>query len=105
MCRPGAELVFCAFKGPHGPGASNAGCEPPQPATTRCERLHLPALMQQCCRLAFSVTHSRTRSTSPWLRVFRHVGPAVVVLRAYVLESVILDAVADFLRHPGLAGK
>src|SRR5580700_5034539 len=29
MCRPGAELVFCAFKGPHG---SNAGCEPTEPS-------------------------------------------------------------------------
>src|SRR5580692_2940234 len=28
---PAQELVFCAFKGPHGPGANNAGCEPPLP--------------------------------------------------------------------------
>jgi ATP-dependent DNA ligase len=30
-----AELVFCAFKGPHGPGANNAGCEPPLPPLSK----------------------------------------------------------------------
>ena len=31
-----------------------------------------------------------------------HVGPAVVVLGTHVLQGVILDAVADFLRTPAL---
>jgi hypothetical protein len=34
---------------------------------------------------------------------FGQVGPAVVALRAYILEGVVLDAVADFLGQRSLA--
>jgi hypothetical protein len=34
-----------------------------------------------------------------------HVGPAVVALGADILERLVLDAVADFLRYAGLAGE
>src|ERR1700730_10201185 len=37
----GSNFAFsCAFKGPHGPGASNAGCEPPQPSKACPARTH-----------------------------------------------------------------
>ena len=36
--------------------------------------------------------------------LFHHVVPAVIVLGADVLQGVVLEAVADFLRDPRLAG-
>ena len=37
--------------------------------------------------------------------LLRHIVPAVIVLRSDILQRVVLQAVADFLRDPGLASQ
>jgi ATP dependent DNA ligase domain len=65
-----AELVFCAFKGPHGPGANNAGCEPPQPPLPN-ERTHRERPRKRGC------LHSSSGPDGPSWRCRRRARPQV----------------------------
>jgi hypothetical protein len=78
----------------------------PTPLCPQCLVCGRPRFL--CCDGKSGCADKGTNKLVPFLHtgaLLGHIGPAVVALRAHVLKSVVLDAVANFLRHAGFTGE